>query len=101
MNRRQFNRTLLAGAGALALGVRRLGAAHAPLQVNAERINRHLQELAVFGKNPQGGVSRVAYTDFDKQGREYVMRVMRSAQLEVSTDLAGNIIGRRAGTVPG
>jgi len=37
MNRRQFNRTLLAGAGALALGVKRLGAANAPLQVNAER----------------------------------------------------------------
>ena len=101
MNRRQFNRALLAGAGALALGIRKLGAANAPLQINAERINRHLSELAVFGKNPQGGVSRVAYTDFDKQGREYVMRVMRSAQLEVSTDLAGNIIGRRAGSVPG
>src|SRR5688572_25249855 len=100
MNRRQFNRALLASAGAFALGGKRLGAASAPLSINAERINRHLQGLAAFGKNPQGGVSRVAYTNFDKQGRDYVMRLMRAAQLEVSMDQAGNISGRRAGSSP-
>jgi N-carbamoyl-L-amino-acid hydrolase len=71
------------------------------LNINGERINRHLRELSEFGKNPQGGVSRVAYTEFDKQGREYVVQRMRAAQLEVSMDAAGNLIGRRAGTVPG
>ncbi len=98
MNRRQFNRALLAGAGALALKSRPLAGSVAPLSINAERINRHLRELSAFGKNPQGGVSRVAYTEFDRQGREYVMRLMRAAQLVVSVDHAGNISGRRAGS---
>ncbi|HSL69864.1 MAG TPA: Zn-dependent hydrolase, partial [Longimicrobiales bacterium] len=68
---------------------------------NAERLHRHLRELAEFGKNPQGGVSRVAYTEFDQQGRAYVMGLMRAAQLDVQVDLVGNIIGRRAGSVAG
>jgi N-carbamoyl-L-amino-acid hydrolase len=101
MNRRQFNRALLAGAASLAIGRSRLSARSRAPQINAERLNRHLRELSEFGRNPQGGVSRVAYTDFDKQGREYVMRRMREAQLDVSMDLAGNIIGRRAGSVTG
>ncbi|MGH7466564.1 MAG: Zn-dependent hydrolase, partial [Longimicrobiales bacterium] len=102
MNRRDFQKSLALGAGALLLSRDVLASGHAPiLNINGERINRHLRELSEFGKNPQGGVSRVAYTEFDKQGREYVMQRMRAAQLDVSMDAAGNIIGRRAGTVAG
>src|SRR5688500_13271676 len=102
MNRRQFNRALIAGAATLAIGRARLYGSVAPVSINAERLNRHLRELAEFGKNPQGGVSRVAYTEHDRRGREYVMGLMRAAQLTVSVDAAGNIIGRRAiGTQPG
>src|SRR5262245_1448731 len=97
MNRREFQRTLALGAASLFVP----GARPAEPRINSERINRHLRELAEFGKNPQGGVSRVAYTDFDKQGREFVMQRMRAAQLDVSLDLAGNIIGKRAGSVAG
>jgi len=61
---------------------------------------QHLQALAEFGKNPQGGVSRVAYTDADRQGREYAMRLMHEAGLEVVIDPAGNIVGSRAGNDP-
>ncbi len=43
-------------------------------------------------------MSRVAYSDFDRQGRGYVMGLMREAGLEVSVDVAGNILGRRAGS---
>lgn len=57
----------------------------------------HIFALAEFGKNPQGGVSRVAYSDADKQGREYVLRLLRDARLDVRIDAAGNLIGRRAG----
>lgn len=57
-----------------------------------------LNELAEFGKTPEGGTNRVAYSDEDLQARQYVMRLMREAKLEVSIDAAGNIIGRRAGT---
>jgi len=94
MNRREFNYALLGTAGALALY--RSGLAAQPkLRVNGARLNEHLKALSEFGKNPQGGVSRVAYSEADRQGREYVMSLMRAAKLDVSVDAAGNIIGRR------
>ena len=113
MNRRQFNFTLLGAAGAIAFpypvpsttarGLPARGPRSAPgsvpqLRVNGARIVEHLNALAEFGKNPQGGVSRLAYSEADRQGREYVMGLMRAAKLDVSIDAAGNIIGRRAGS---
>src|SRR6201981_1503955 len=68
--------------------------------VNGARIMQHLQSLSEFGKNPQGGVSRVAYTEADLQGREYAMRLMREAGMDVVIDPAGNIVGSRAGSDP-
>jgi beta-ureidopropionase / N-carbamoyl-L-amino-acid hydrolase len=70
------------------------------LRVNGQRLMEHLQGLAQFGKNPQGGVSRVAYTQADLDGRDYAMRLMREAKLDVSIDPAGNIVGSRAGSDP-
>ena len=94
MNRRQFNSGLLVTAGALT--VHRFSFDTQPkLRVNGVRLNEHLKALSEFGKNPQGGVSRVAYSEADRQGREYVMGLMRAAKLDVSVDAAGNLIGRR------
>jgi N-carbamoyl-L-amino-acid hydrolase len=69
-----------------------------PPRVNGPRIIRHLEGLSEYGKNPQGGVSRVAYTEADRAGREYVRGLMRDAGLEVSIDTAGNLVGTRAGS---
>lgn len=105
MNRRTFSRHLATALGStlLAPTVSRLSAAtpwrDAP-RINGDRLNLHLRELAEFGKNPQGGVSRVGYTDADKQGRDFAMRRMREAGLEVHIDTAGNIIGRLIGKDP-
>ncbi len=92
MNRREFNLSLLGAAGAAIIT-----SPQTSLRVNGQRLNSHLAALSEFGKNPQGGVSRVAYSDADRQGREYVMGLMRAAKLDVSMDAAGNLIGRRAG----
>ena len=108
MNRRDFSLRLAGAVGALSLGNTRVGAATlrsslrrpqgtAALRVNGDRINQQLVALSEFGKNPYGGVSRVAYSEFDKQGRAYVMGLMREAGLDPSIDVAGNIIARRAG----
>ena len=70
------------------------------LRVNGPRIVQHLQALSQFGRNPQGGVSRLAYSEADRQGRDYAMRLMRDAGLEVSVDAAGNIVGSRPGSDP-
>lgn len=71
-----------------------------PHPINGARLNAHLKALSEFGANPQGGVSRVAYSDADRAARAYVMQLMRDAGLDVSVDFAGNILGRRAGRDP-
>ena len=95
ITRRQFTFGLVVSLGSLPFY--RL-ALQSQLRVNGKRIMDHILALAEFGKNPQGGVSRVAYSDADKQGREYVLGLMRDAKLEVTIDAAGNLIGRRAGS---
>jgi N-carbamoyl-L-amino-acid hydrolase len=70
------------------------------LRVDRSRIEQHLAGLAAFGRNPEGGVSRVAFSAADIAGRDYVMGLMRAAGLAVRIDAAGNIIGRREGLEP-
>jgi N-carbamoyl-L-amino-acid hydrolase len=65
---------------------------------NEARIQQHITELSKFGANPQGGVSRVAFSDADIAGREYIKKLMQDAGLVVRVDTAGNIIGRREGS---
>ena len=96
MNRRDFNSVLLGSLATAALG-RRWTVLQSSVRVNGDRINAHLLELSQFGKNPQGGVSRVAYSEADRAARVKVMEWMRAAKLEPAIDYAGNIIGRRAG----
>jgi N-carbamoyl-L-amino-acid hydrolase len=67
---------------------------------NAGRIEQRITELSAFGANPQGGVSRVAFSAADVAGREYIKGLMRDAGLEVRVDTAGNVIGRRDGSDP-
>ena len=98
INRRQFNYAF--AGGLLALPLRGIPW-QSPMRVNGKRIMDHIFALAEFGKNPQGGVSRMAYSDADKQGREYVLGLMRAAKLDVTIDAAGNLIGRRAGSANG
>ena len=57
INRRHFNYGLLVSLGALPL---RSFLPQATLRVNGKRIMDHILALSEFGKNPQGGVSRVA-----------------------------------------
>jgi N-carbamoyl-L-amino-acid hydrolase len=95
MKRREFNIALLSSVPALYLPRYQTSS---PIRVNGPRLNQHLSELAQFGKTPEGGTNRVAYSELDLQARDYAMKLMRDAQLEVSVDVAGNIIGRRSGS---
>jgi N-carbamoyl-L-amino-acid hydrolase len=108
MHRRDFARILGWSGGALALGPVAHAAAAWPapgavqpaaptLRVDGARLNGWLAELSRFGRNPQGGVSRTAYSEADRQGRAYVRQLMTAAGLDVRLDAAGNILGRRAG----
>ncbi|MCY7378235.1 MAG: Zn-dependent hydrolase [Gemmatimonadaceae bacterium] len=98
MNRRQFNAALIGAAATAALPRDLFAALRVDVpRVNGGRLNAHLTELSRFGRNAVGGVSRVAYSDADREARAYVMELMRAAKLEPTIDAAGNIIGRRAG----
>jgi N-carbamoyl-L-amino-acid hydrolase len=84
----------------LALSTAALAADKQSATVNDARIQQHITELSKFGANPQGGVSRVAFSDADIAGRKYIGKLMQEAGLMLRTDAAGNIIGRREGRDP-
>lgn len=125
MDRRDFSRSLLTALGLSALGTGPLGAGHAgsgrgasmgsagsglaspgPLQdpgslrINGPRINGWIQEFSRFGRRPDGGVDRVAFSDACLEGRAWVRSLMEDMGLEVRVDVAGNILGRYQGTDP-
>ena len=69
--------------------------------VNGPRLHQWLREMSRFGAREDGGVDRVAFSDADIEGRAYVRSLMEGAGLDVRVDLAGNILGRLEGTIPG
>ncbi len=69
-------------------------------KANAERMENRIKALSEFGRNSDGGVDRVAYSDADRQGREYIIGELESLGLEVRIDAGANILARRAGSDP-
>ena len=67
------------------------------INANPQRMEQRIKALSEFGANPEGGVSRIAYSEADLAGRAYIMELMRELGLAVRVDTAGNIIGRREG----
>jgi len=92
--------TVLLFLVAAAIASPALRAQSGPL-VNGDRLMEHLNAMANIGKDPAGGISRVAYSEADLRGREYVIGLMRAEGLTTRIDSAGNISGRRAGTARG
>ncbi len=97
-------RAALLGATALLMSRFSQGvaaSAASALRINAGRLQQTLENLSVYGRPTGGsfadGVSRVAYSDADIAGRQYVLGLMKDAKLETHVDPAGNLFGRRAG----
>src|SRR5437867_4333432 len=67
-------------------------------RINLQRLQGTLEKLSDFGRNPEGGVTRLGFSETDLAAREYVPGLMRQAGLEVRVDPAGNIFGLRAGS---
>src|ERR1700722_13619583 len=74
------------------------GTASSKFHVDSQRLQGTLEKLSEFGRNPEGGVTRIGFSETDMAAREYVIGLMKQAGLEVRVDAAGNIFGRRAGT---
>ncbi len=101
-SRRAFLTNLSTAAmGPVVLG-RRVFAQNLPARVDATVLRQRIEALSMFGRPSGGtfadGVSRVAYSDADVDGRRYTIDLMRAAGLDPRVDPAGNIFGRRAGT---
>jgi beta-ureidopropionase / N-carbamoyl-L-amino-acid hydrolase len=73
--------------------------ARAPkFHINSQRLQGTLEKLSEFGRNPEGGVTRIGFSDTDLAAREYVIGLMKQAGLAVRADPAGNLFGTRAGS---
>src|SRR6266550_3127348 len=66
--------------------------------IDSQRLQGTLEKLSEFGRNPEGGVTRIGFSEADLAAREYVSGLMKQAGLEVRIDPAGNIFGLRAGS---
>jgi len=67
------------------------------IKADTIRISNRIKTLSQFGKNPQGGVSRMGFSEADIKAREYIVKIMKEMKLEVTIDAGGNIIGKRKG----
>lgn len=68
--------------------------------VSIDRISADLKQLAEIGRSDDGGLYRMAFTDADMQGKDWLEARMREAGLETTRDGACNVIGRLPGKNP-
>src|ERR1700722_25938 len=61
--------------------------------INAQRLQGTLEKMSEFGRNPEGGVTRLGFSQTEIDARTYVIGLMKDAGLEVRVDAAGNIFG--------
>ena len=68
--------------------------------IDGKRLKTHITKLSRFGKNPEGGVSRLGFSAEDRSARDWLLEKMSAVGLEVWTDQAANLHGRRQGREP-
>jgi N-carbamoyl-L-amino-acid hydrolase len=66
-------------------------------QVNQDRLEQRIFELAKFGLQQNGETERVAFSDADIAAQKWVIQTLKDLGLDVHIDFAGNVIGRRKG----
>ncbi len=74
------------------------GTGSSKFHVDSQRLQGTLGKLSEFGRNPEGGVTRIGFSETDLAAREYVSGLMKQAGLQVPVDPAGNIFGLREGS---
>src|SRR5699024_12318336 len=61
-----------------------------------KRFERNLNKINSFSAEGRG-INRLAFTEQDKNAKEYLIKIFEDEGLSVSTDSVGNIIAKRAG----
>jgi len=67
------------------------------LSVDFDRLKKDILELACFGSDPQGGISRPSFSPADLEARAWLKCRIEDAGLAYRCDGAGNIFGRLDG----
>jgi beta-ureidopropionase / N-carbamoyl-L-amino-acid hydrolase len=67
------------------------------MRIDKHRLEQSIEELGRIGQTPRGGLTRLALSDEDKRGRDWMVGRMREAGLSITVDQMGNIFGQRAG----
>jgi ureidoglycolate amidohydrolase len=68
--------------------------------IDAEGIQRRIDELARISEAPYPVVTRVLFSEADLRGREFVRKAARDAGLKLREDAVGNIFARWEGADP-
>ena len=55
-------------------------------------------ELGEIGKDPNGGITRLKFTEEGKVAKNYVAKLMDEAGMTVYEDAIGNLFGKLEGT---
>src|SRR6202795_398680 len=67
------------------------------MRIDRRRLEQSIEELGRIGETPRGGLTRLALSDEDRRGRDWMVARMGEAGLRVTVDRMGNIFGERAG----
>ena len=67
------------------------------MKIDRGRLERFIEDLGRIGATPRGGLTRLALTDEDRRGRDWLVARMREAGCRVTMDQMGNIFGERPG----
>jgi N-carbamoyl-L-amino-acid hydrolase len=68
--------------------------------INAQRLHRHLDEVAAFGRTEKGGVNRQALSAEDRAARAWLVARAEARGFVTTTDEIANLFIRRAGGDP-
>ena len=63
------------------------------LRIDGDRLVSRLAALARIGATPEGGCRRLALSDEDRQGRDWLVGELLALGLDVRVDAIGNIVG--------
>jgi N-carbamoyl-L-amino-acid hydrolase len=70
------------------------------IEIDIDRLSSELAELALFSEHPAPAVTRVVFTEQDREAREYFAGLCAEAGLKVRTDAVGNTFATWLGSDP-
>lgn len=67
------------------------------MKVNLDRLKNNIINVGEIGKDEDGGITRLAFSDEYNQAVDLVVKLFTEQNLQVTVDGVGNVIGRREG----